>query len=469
MKDNNLVTAREPLNWSLTELSSHLQKRKISPVEVVNMLLERIETVNPIINAFITVLAEQAKRDALQAEKDIMSGAIKGPLHGIPVGLKDLIYTKGIRTTMGSQIYRDYIPNEDATVVRRLKDAGAIIIGKLNTHQFAYGPTGDRSYFGAVRNPHDLSRISGGSSSGSAAAVAAHLCYGALGTDTGGSIRIPSSCCGVVGMKPTFGRVSKAGVYPLSWSLDHVGPMTRTIEDNAFVLAAISGYDEADPYSLPLEAEDFTRYLGQGLKGRTIGMPNDFYFEHIDEEVSNKIEQAFKFLEQQGATLRPIDLPHIDEALAAQRVIIGAEAYTVHKEHIKEMPELIEEEVRERILASSQISMVEFIQAQQMKQKALASYNQAFKSVDVIMAPTIPILPPELDQREVQIGGYRETVRSALTRLTGPTDLTGLPSLSVPVGFSREGLPIGLQVIGKAFQEASVFRFGYALKSCLNL
>ncbi len=242
MSDSNL------LKLDIATLSKKLRSKEISPKDIVTPLLKRIDALNPVLNAFITVTAEEALVQAEQAEAEIAAGQYRGPLHGIPVGLKDLIYTKGIKTTMGSAIYKDFIPDADASVVRKLKQAGAIVIGKLNTHEFAYGPTGDISYFGPVRNPYDTSKMTGGSSSGAGAAVASALCFGALGTDTGGSIRIPSSACGIVGMKPTFGRVSKHGVYPLAYTLDHIGPMTRTVQDNAELLGILAGYDPEDRF-----------------------------------------------------------------------------------------------------------------------------------------------------------------------------------------------------------------------------
>src|SRR5215212_5094609 len=242
---------------SVVELGAAFRGRRLSPVEVVGTLLERIENVDEKLNAFITVLSEKALEEAARAEKELLAGEYRGPLHGVPIGLKDLIYTKGVRTTMGSAFFEDHIPDDNATVVSKLEEGGAIIIGKTNTHEFAYGPTGDRSYFGPTRNPHDPSRISGGSSGGSGAAVAAGLCYAALGSDTAASVRVPAALCGTVGMKPTFGRVSKNGVFPLAWTLDHVGPLARTVEDNALLLNVLAGYDAQDPHSAYRPVEDF--------------------------------------------------------------------------------------------------------------------------------------------------------------------------------------------------------------------
>lgn len=452
-------------NWDLVNLSQAIREKKLSPVEVIRHLLQRIESVNPRLNAYITVAAEEALATASRLEKEAAAGSLRGPLHGVPVGLKDIVYTKGLRTTMGSEAFRDYVPDYNAAVVERLEEAGAMVVGKLNTHQFAYGPTGDRSYFGPVRNPYDADKISGGSSSGSGAAVASGLCYAAVGTDTGGSVRIPASCCGIVGMKPTFGRVSKHGIYPLSRTLDHPGPMTRTVKDNALLLGVLSGYDKRDPYSTQRATEDFTRQLDQNLRGKVVGIPSSFYFENVESEVESKVRDAVESLRDFGADVREIDLPRLEEILAAQRTILAAEAYTVHYERLREKPDQYEEEVRERLLAGESIQTRDYINAQQLKHAAVREFNQALEEVDVLASPTLPVLPTNIDQGEVNIRGRKEQVRSALTRLTGPTNLNGFPSLSVPCGFSESGLPVGLQLMGRAFDEAGLYRIGCSLET----
>ncbi|SEC16184.1 amidase [Paenibacillus sp. GP183] len=450
------------LNWSLSTLSNAIRKKMISPVEVTNRLLKRIEAINPIINCYVTVLVEEAKELALEAEKEIAAGSWKGPLHGVPIGIKDLIYTKDIKTTMGSAIFKDFVPDHDASVVERLKQAGAIIIGKQNTHQFAYGPTGDRSFFGPVRNPHNTSKMTGGSSSGSAAAVASALCYGAIGSDTGGSIRIPSAACGVVGMKPTFGRVSKFGVYPLSQTLDHIGPITRTVQDNAILLNLLSGYDSRDPYSVKSDAEDFTKLLEHGIKGSVIGVPKSFYFEKLETEIEAQIHQALEIFKSLGAEIRPIDIPGLDEISMAHQTIIRSETYALHENMLRDCPEQYEEEVRERLLLGLEPKAYEYVKALQIREIAKHVFHKALTEVEVILTPTIAILPPDLQQREININGQREQVRSALTRFTGLTNLNGFPSISIPCGLSASSLPIGFQLIGKPFDEANVYRFANA-------
>ncbi|HEX2729404.1 MAG TPA: amidase, partial [Rubrobacteraceae bacterium] len=303
----------EELPTTLVALARELRERSLSPVEVVEALLGRIKADET--NAFITVTGERALESAARVEREILSGEYRGPLHGVPVALKDLIYTRGVRTTMGSVFFEDYIPDLSATVAKKLEAAGAVMVGKTNTHEFAYGPTGDLSRFGPTRNPRDLKRMTGGSSGGSGAAVATNLCYGALGADTGGSVRIPAALCGVVGMKPSFGRVSKHGVFPLAWTLDHVGPLTRTVEDNALVLSAIAGYDPADPYSAERPAEDFTRDLEQDVRGGIVGIPSDFYFEHVDEEVEARVRETIEVFGNLGVEAREVEIPNLWETL----------------------------------------------------------------------------------------------------------------------------------------------------------
>jgi len=445
---------------SLTGLSRELLAKRLSPVEVVRELLGRIEADET--NSFVTVTAELALERAAQAEGEILAGRYKGPLHGIPIALKDIIHTAGVRTMMGSAFYAGHVPDHSATVARKLEEAGFILIGKTNTHEFAYGPTGDRSHFGATKNPHDTRRITGGSSGGSGAAVAANLCYGALGSDTGGSIRIPASLCGIVGMKPTYGRVSKFGVFPLSWSLDHVGPLTRTVEDNALMLNALAGHDPEDLYSIDLPTEDFTRDLGSDLRGARIGFPTSFFSEYVDEEVESRIREAAEVFSSLGAQVREVGIPNLWDTLHAQRLILGAEAYAVHQERLDKEPESFGEEVRERLMDGERPKAYRYANARRRGMLATAEVDRALESVNVLLTPTLPIAATEIGQREVRIGDYEEAVRSALTRFTGPTDLTGHPSLSIPCGKTASGLPVGLQLIGRRFEEATLYRFGHA-------
>ena len=453
------------LPHSLAGLSRELLARRLSPVEVVKELLGRIEADET--NSFIIVTSERALERASRTEKEILAGRYKGPLHGVPIALKDIIYTRGIRTTMGSAFYAGHVPDYSATVARRLEDAGSILIGKTNTHEVAYGPTGDRSYFGPTLNPHDARRITGGSSGGSGAAVAANLCYGALGSDTGGSIRIPASLCGIVGMKPTFGRVSKSGVFPLSWTSDHVGPITRTVEDNALLLNTLAGHDPEDLYSVDLPAEDFTRDLGSDLRGARVGVPTSFYTEHVDEEVEARIREAAEVFVSLGVEIREVEIPNLWDTLHAQRLILGSEAYAVHEERLENEPEKFGEEVRERLMDGERPKAYRYANARRRGIIATDEFDRALRGVDALLTPTLPIAATEIGQREIRIGDNEEKVRSALTRFTGPTDLTGHPSLSIPCGPTASGLPVGLQLIGRRFDEATLYRFGHAYEEAV--
>ncbi|NEU31823.1 Asp-tRNA(Asn)/Glu-tRNA(Gln) amidotransferase subunit GatA [bacterium LRH843] len=451
------------LEWSIEQLSTRLKKKEISPVEVLEASLQLISSRNKELNAFITVMEEDSLKAAKQAEEEIMKGNYKGELHGVPIGLKDLICTKGIKTTFGSEVYQNYIPDFDAEVVTRLKDAGAIMIGKLNMHAFAYGTTGDRSFFGAVKNPHNLEKITGGSSSGSGAAVAAYQCYGSIGSDTGGSIRMPASMCGIVGMKPTFGRVSKYGAIQLCPTLDHLGPMTRTVFDNALMLNVLSGLDKKDSYSVYSEKEDFTEGINSGIKGKKIGIPTSFYFDLIDTEVQRVFDIVVENCRQLGAEIVLVNLPDMNDLLTAQQVILATEAYTSLEKHLINTPEQVEEEVRSRAIAGMLFQASEYIQMLQIKHKAIDMHNQAFEKVDVILTPTLPMVPTNIDQRYTNSYGLEDHVR-IFARLTGPSNTTGFPAISVPGGVSECGLPIGVQFIGKAFAEKELYQLAYSLE-----
>jgi aspartyl-tRNA(Asn)/glutamyl-tRNA(Gln) amidotransferase subunit A len=459
------VNKAENLPRSLAALATALRERRLSPVEVVGALLDRIEAADKELNAFITVLPEKALEEAARAEKEIAAGEYRGPLHGVPVGLKDLICTKGVRTTMGSAFFEGYVPDHSATVASKLEEAGAIIIGKTNTHELAYGATGDLSHFGPTRNPHNPDRISGGSSSGSGAAMAAELCYAALGSDTAGSIRIPSALCGVVGMKPTFGRVSKRGVFPLSWTLDHVGPITRTVEDNALLLNALAGHDPEDPYSTNGPAEDFARDLRRDVRSGAVGVPANFYFEHVEDEVERRVRESIDVFRSLGAEVREVEIPNLQETLKALRLTLAAEAYAVHEERLKSEPEKFDDEIREHILDGERLKAYRYARTQQIKRRSLEEFEHVLRKVDVLLTPTVPVAATEIGQRETDIGGYKEFIDLTLTRLTGPTNFNGLPSISVPCGLTDSGLPVGLQLIGRPFDEATVYRYGHAYET----
>jgi aspartyl-tRNA(Asn)/glutamyl-tRNA(Gln) amidotransferase subunit A len=443
-----------------------INTKELSPVELVKKTLHQISIKNPEVNAFITVCENEALEEAKKLEQELLDGKLRGSLHGIPIAAKDLIFTKNIRTTMGSKLYENFVPDTDAAVIERLKGAGAIIIGKTNTHEFAYGPIGDRSYFGPCRNPHNAEKISGGSSSGSAAAVASGMVVAAIGTDTGGSIRIPSSACGAVGMKPTFGLVSKRGVFDLAYTLDHVGPITANISDNALLLNTIAGYDEGDPYSLKSDVIDYSRLIGQTVRGKVIGIPS-YYFENIDEEAASAIQNGLNVFERLGAVLKKVDIACMDRISHAQVVTIQAEAAAVHTNTIQHHRGEVDDEVYERLVQSQNVMGYEYVLAQVERKGLINEFNQVFSEVDILVTPTLPILPTDIGQREVVVNGQAEAVRHALLRLTSPTDYTGNPSLSLPCGFSKSGLPIGIQLIAKHGNEDKLYQFGYALEQSL--
>lgn len=454
----------------LVEVANGIKNGEVSPVELVNGLLDRIKKVDLKLNSFITINRKEALDIAAEREKEIKLGEYRGPLHGVPIGIKDIIDTKGLKTTAGSQIYENNIPNEDAPVVKHFKSAGAIIIGKLSTHQFAYGPTGDRSYFGPVANPHNITKMTGGSSGGSAAAVSACLCYGALGTDTGGSIRIPSSFCGIVGMKPTYGSVSKRGVYPLSWGLDHVGPMTRSISANAVLLNVISTCDKEDPDSIYREPEDFTRLIGQDINNITIGIPTSFFFDNLNQEIKQLMQKTIERFENLGASTIPVDLPNMERMTEAHKVILRSDAYAIHEKNLIDYPDYWDEEVKERLLTALDTKGFEYANAIRMQQLAKKEFEQALEKIDVLLTPTMSVLPPEINGRHVGNAKNEEQhIRWTITKLTSPTNLSGSPSLSLPCGYSSGGMPVGVQLIGKEYEEAKLYQIGYVLEQDLSL
>ncbi len=458
----------EPLAFTtIEELASLLAKRKISPVELTELFLRRIERHNPVLNAFLTVTAEHARAAARHAEKEFLrtrkSPAGNRPLLGIPITLKDNIWTRGIRTTAGSKILRDFIPETDATAARKLARAGAVLVGKMNMNEFAYGITGGNAHYGPVRNPWAHDRIPGGSSAGSGAAVAAGLCVASIGTDTGGSIRVPSAFCGIVGLKPTFGRVSVFGTMPLAPSFDHVGPLARSVRDAAILLGVIAGRDSLDPTSSSRPVEDFRGALDRPLRKFRLGRPRQYYWEKLDGEVRRAADAAVREMEKRGATVREISLPHVKESLDAATEISLAEALYVHEAagYFPARADEYGEEVRQRIDAGGKIPAVKFLADFDVGKRLRADFDAAFRDVDAIVAPALPIPAPRIGAESVQIDGQQIGVRPAIVGMCRPANFTGLPAISVPCGFTRSGLPVGLQFVGRAFDEATLLRIAY--------
>lgn len=452
----------DPLSWTIESLSKALRKKEISPIEVTKVCLERISSFDSKINAFITVLPEKALKTARQMEKEIQKGKYRGPLHGIPYAVKDLFFTRGIRTTCGSKILKDFIPQYDATVIYRLNSAGAILLGKLNMHEFAYGTTSVNPHYGPVHNPWNLERITGGSSGGSAAALVCSFALLTLGTDTGGSIRIPSALCGVSGLKPTFGRISKYGVYPLCWSLDHPGPMAKTVADLAIALEALAGYDPHDPCSVKNNVPNYQRALPKNLKGIRIGVPKEYFFDHLEGEVQQAVVQAIKDLKKMGARTFSISIPHLPEFSAAAFISLLAEGAACLEKWHKTRAEDLGKDVLARLNLGAVIKATQYLQAQRIRRLAQETFREVFTKVDALITPQLPIVAPPIGQETISIGDFTEGVASALTRFTRIFNLTGLPTISIPCGYSSSGLPIGLQIVGKAFAEETILRVGHA-------
>jgi len=448
-------------NLSIARAARALRDREYSPLELTDAYLRRIELLNPTINAYITVTADRAREDAQRATEELAAGRVRGPLHGIPIAHKDLYETAGIRTTGGSKIHANHIPKADCTVVRKLRDAGTILLGKLNTHEYAYGVTTNNPHYGATRNPWDLDRIPSGSSGGSGAAIAAGLATAATGSDTGGSIRMPASVCGVVGLKPTYGRVSKAGVLPLSYRFDHTGPLTRTVEDAALMLNAIAGYDPADSSSMRVPVADATTALGEGVRGLRIGVPRAYFFDHLEDDVAAAMELAIDVLVQLGADVRAVEIPGVAEGLGGTFGFVLAEAQDIHAAALRDRPGDFGADVRE-ILTSYFPSATELVSGQRAVDALNVAMRTMLETVDVLLTPTTPTTAPLIGQDSVTYGNMEESVLGAMIRCTAPFNATHLPALSVPCGFNRGGLPIGLQIAGRPFDEATVLRVGHA-------
>jgi aspartyl-tRNA(Asn)/glutamyl-tRNA(Gln) amidotransferase subunit A len=442
---------------SLTEVSDLLRSRKASPIELTQACLTRIERLNPRLNAFITVTASQALAEAKAAEADIMKGAWRSALHGVPIALKDLIDTAGVRTTAASAVFADRIPKEDAEVVRRLKAAGAVMLGKLNMHEFAYGDSSAQSHFGPARNPWNPDRVPGGSSGGSAAAVAAGLCYAALGSDTGGSIRQPAAYCGIVGLKPTYGLVSTRGVVPLSWSLDHIGPMCRMVADAALVLQPIAGYDPLDTNSLAATPPDYAGALRQSVSAMRLGIPRAVFYESLDPEIEQAMKEALRVLGRLTASTRDVVLPRYNTL-----PVVGAEAYAFHAPYFTKTPERYQPMTRRRLETGSRVTAASYIEGKRELDRLRRAVVSVFTDVDLLITPTTPILPTTVaealnDPGTPPAGGVAPSLRN-----TQPFDIYGLPCISVPCGFSRSGLPIGLSISGPPLGEQDALALAHA-------
>jgi aspartyl-tRNA(Asn)/glutamyl-tRNA(Gln) amidotransferase subunit A len=461
------MATQSSLEWpwrSLAETAAAVKSGAVSPVELTRACLDRIERVEPVLRAFVSVDADGALQTAHAAEREITAGRHRGPLHGIPIAIKDNYDTVGVATRNGSQVFADRMPRQDATTWVRLKDAGAVLLGKATMSEAAWGVD-----FPPVRNPWDVRRNPGLSSGGSGAAVGAGLCFMAMGSDTGGSIRIPAGLSGVVGLKATYGRVPRTGVMPHTWSLDHAGPLTRRVEDAALVLGVIAGHDVNDVGSAEVPVGDYLGDLKRGLHGMRIGLPREHFWDRMETRVETVVRQAVRDLEKAGAQLKQVSIPHMAGALGAILVIEMASVTTWHDKYLKQ-PERrgkYTPEVRALMDAGKFIFATDFLKAQRLRRVLVDEVRAAFDGVDVLATPTLPLCAWDVTESHVQIAGQSEHVLHACWRYTYPWNLTGLPALSVPCGFA-DGLPVGLQLIGRPFDEASIFRVGHAYQEATH-
>jgi aspartyl-tRNA(Asn)/glutamyl-tRNA(Gln) amidotransferase subunit A len=461
--------AKELAQLTLAEAARLVRAREVSPVELVEACLARIRAVNDKLAAYISVYEEQARAVAKAAEAMVQAGHWLGPLHGIPVSLKDNVAVRGLATTAGSKILRDWIPDEDATVTARLRQAGAIFVGKTNMHEFAWGGTSANPHYGAVRNPWNPERFPAGSSGGSGAAVAARTCYGAIGTDTGGSIRLPSAINGIVGIRPTYGRVSNAGIIPLAWSMDTAGPMTRTVEDCAIMFNVIAGPDPKDPSCSAAPVVDYTADLGRGVRGIRIGVVPGYFFHHLQRPVHDAVRSALKTFEGLGASVVDVNIENIHGNISAQLTIESAEPSSYHQRWLRERPGDYGEDVRTLLEIGEMLLATHYVQAQRYRSLLRSEFLSAFKSVDVFICPTLPFTATPVGAMKVVIeNGVEEDMLSAIMQYTGVPSLTGLPSLNVPCGFDQDALPVGMQIIGQPFGEAALFRVGAAFQAATD-
>ena len=448
------------------ELSKKIKSKEISITELIKSTLQQIENLNPKINAFITVCYEEAAKSAIQLDKEIENAIYRGPLHGIPIGIKDIINCEGIKTTYGSSMYRENISKEDAECTRKLKEAGAIIIGKCNTHEFAMGSTNKNPHYGACRNPWDLERVPAGSSGGSGASVAAYMCPGALGTDTGGSVRGPAAICGTIGLKPTYGLISLRGVHPNATSLDHVGTLTRNAKDSAIILESIAGYDPKDSSSVNVQIPNYTEDIENGINGfRLIHCP-DLIQTEIDSEIYESFENSLKILEDLGANIETVKCPVADEINKYRKPIADAELLSVHRENLEKNPEKFGEDVLERLENARYASIDLYIEACKHKVIIRRRMEEFLQGYDGIILPGYPCVAAPIDSTIAEVNGEKVPFMGLSRDLTGPYNFVGFPAISVPSGFSKkEELPMAIQIVGMPYSEAHILRIANAYES----
>ncbi len=459
----------ELTSMTVAEAAVQIERRSLSPVELTRAYLDRIERLNPTINAYVTVTAEQALAAAREAERQILAGAYRGPLHGVPFALKDIYDTAGIRTAAGSKILAERVPDADATTTARFHQAGAVLLGKLNTHEFAFGVTTNNPHWGATRNPWGLDQIPGGSSGGSGAAVAADLAPIAMGTDTGGSIRIPASLCGCVGLKPTHGRISTAGIFPLSWSLDHAGPLTHSVEDAAIVLNALAGADPADTLTQPVPVQDYRAGLGAGLRGLRLGVPRAGFCEALEPDVARAFDAALDVLRGLGATIEDVEAPVLWSSWEPGYNILYSEARHIHKQWLRERPGDYGTDVLTRLNERAALSADDLVAAFRHQAAAIREAHALLEERAALLLPATRIAAPSINpQQTIVLDGKEVLARSVLTTNTIPFNVTGMPALSLPCGFTEAGLPIGLQIAGRRWNEVTVLRIAHAYEQATD-
>jgi aspartyl-tRNA(Asn)/glutamyl-tRNA(Gln) amidotransferase subunit A len=456
--------SNEPASMSLVSVAKAIAEKRISSREVTRSCLDRIQQWQPRLNAFVAIEAEAALAAADDADKALAKGNSRGVLHGVPLAHKDMYYDAGKVVTCGSKIRRDFVATTTSTALQRLKDAGTVRLGSLQMAEFAYGPTGHNAHFGPVHNPWGLDHITGGSSSGSGAAVAARLTFAALGSDTGGSVRMPAHFCGVTGLKTTVGRVSRAGAMPLSQSLDTVGPLAQSAEDCALLMGLMAGADPEDPTALALPVPDYMAATKGSLKGLRIGVPADFYVDDLDAEVARVLDETIATLQREGAEIVKVELPDQRQLSSASQIVLAVEAAAFHKRWMIERLEDYGPQVRMRLENGLAIPAITYLEAIRWRGPALSAHTAAVAGVDAVIAPVSPVPAPTIAESDVGGGPGAEAVIQRLTRFTRPVNYLGVPSLAIPCGFSRTGLPIGMQLIGGSFEEATLLRIGAAFQ-----
>jgi aspartyl-tRNA(Asn)/glutamyl-tRNA(Gln) amidotransferase subunit A len=458
------MSATEPATLSLTEVAHAIARKRVSSREVTQSCLDRIAQWQPRLNAFMAIEAEEALAAADAADASLAKGHNRGVLHGVPLAHKDMYYDAGKVVTCGSKIRRDWVATTTATSLQRLKDAGTVRLGSLQMVEFAYGPTGHNPHYGAVHNPWNVHHIAGGSSSGSGSAVAARLTFAALGSDTGGSIRMPAHFCGVTGLKTTVGRISRAGAMPLSQSLDTVGPLARTVEDCALLLGLMAGADPNDPTAVGGDVPDYMAATGGSLKGLTIGVPAAFYVDDLDADTARILDETVATLKREGAQIVSVELPEQRQLTAACQFVLAVEAAAFHKRWLIERPQDYGPQVLMRLQNGLAMPAVSYLEAMRWRGPALAAHLAATAGVDAVLAPVAPSAAPTIAESDVGNSPDAEAMIQRLTRFTRPVNYLGLPSLAIPAGFTGTGLPVGMQLIGRPFEEATLLRAGAAFQ-----